>query len=164
MDLRGRLRKMATRIKQNAGAWMDDLDYRLIALLRNDARLPVAKLAAALGVSRATVTARMDKLQTDGVVLGYTAVLRRQQEGAGVRAVMMVEVDGKHAETVIRRLSGIPEIVSVHTTNGRWDIVAEIEASTLQGFDALLRTVRQIDGISTTETSILLAARKAGKA
>ncbi|MBC8130846.1 MAG: Lrp/AsnC family transcriptional regulator [Rhizobiaceae bacterium] len=143
---------------------MDDLDTRLIALLRNDARLPVAKLAAALAVSRATVTARMARLEASGIILGYTAVLRRQEEGAGVRAMMLVEVDGKHAELVIRRLSGLPEIVSLHTTNGRWDIVAEIEAATLSAFDTLLRTVRQIDGISTTETNILLAARKSGRA
>ena len=77
-----------------------------------------------------------------------------------VRAVTLIEVDGRHAESVIRRLSGLPEIRALHTTNGRWDIVAEIEAPTLGAFDALLRTIRQIDGIANSETSILLAARK----
>ena len=56
---------------------------------------------------------------------------------------------------------GFPEIRGLYTTNGRWDVVAEIETATLTEFDDLLRTLRQIDGISTTETSILLAARKA---
>ena len=72
----------------------------------------------------------------------------------------MIEVDGKHAEAVIRRLMGFPEIRELHTTNGRWDVVAEIETPTLGEFDDLLRQIRQIDGIATTETSILLAARK----
>jgi DNA-binding Lrp family transcriptional regulator len=139
---------------------LDDLDYRLIALLRTDARLPVAKLAAALAVSRATVSARIDRLVADGVIAGFTIAVQSASNASTVRAVTMIEVDGKHAEAVIRRLSGLPEIHALHTTNGRWDIVAEIESPSLSAFDDLLRVIRQIDGISTTETSILLAARK----
>ena len=139
---------------------LDDLDRRLIALLRTDARLPVAKLAARLGVSRATVGARMARLETAGVIGGYTVALRTQVPAESVRAVMMVAVDGKNAEGVIRRLAGFPEIRALYTTNGRWDVVAEIETGTLVAFDELLREIRQIDGIATTETSILLAARK----
>lgn len=129
-------------------------------MLRTDARLPVAKLAAALGVSRATVSARMERLERGGAIAGYTVLLRAQGRPDAVRAVTMVEVDGKNAEAVIRRLTGFPEIRALYTTNGRWDVVAEIETATLGEFDDLLRKVRQIDGIATTETSILLAARK----
>ncbi|MGU3537797.1 Lrp/AsnC family transcriptional regulator [Methylobacterium sp. A54F] len=141
---------------------LDDLDRRLIALLRTDARLPVAKLAASLGVTRATARARLDRLVESGVIQGFTAVLRSAAEPGAVRAVTLVEVDGRHAEGVIRRLAGLPEIRALHTTNGRWDIVAEIEAGSLGAFDALLRTIRQIEGIANSETSILLAARKGG--
>lgn len=143
-----------------SSATLDDLDYRLISLLRTDARMPVAKVAARLGVSRATVTARMERLQNSGFIAGYTVLLAAQTRGQGVRAITMVEVDGKHAEAVIRRLMGFPEIRELHTTNGRWDVVAEIETPSLREFDDLLRQIRQIDGIATTETSILLAARK----
>jgi DNA-binding Lrp family transcriptional regulator len=139
---------------------LDDLDHRLVAALRSDARVPIAKLAARLGVSRATVALRMARLEASGIVAGYTAVLRAAMRPDAVRAVMMVEVDGKHAEQVLRRLAGFPEIPALFTTNGRWDVVAEIETATLAAFDELLRQVRQIDGIANTETSILLAARK----
>jgi DNA-binding Lrp family transcriptional regulator len=139
---------------------LDDLDIRLIALLRGDGRMAVAKLAARLGVSRATVAARMDRLERSGAIVGYTVVLRAQTQAQSVSAVTMIEVDGKHAETIIRRLMGFPEIRALYTTNGRWDVVAEIEAETLASFDDLLRQMRQIDGIANTETSILLAARK----
>lgn len=145
----------------NSTTGLDDLDRRLIALLRTEARLPVAKLAARLGVSRATVTARMARLEHSGAIAAYTVVLQAQTRIDAVRAVTMVEVDGKNAEAVIRRLAGFPEIRGLYTTNGRWDVVAEIETATLAEFDDLLRKLRQIDGISTTETSILLAARKA---
>lgn len=142
---------------------LDDLDHRLIALLRTDARSPVAKIAAALGVTRATVRARLDRLIESGVIHGFTVVLARDLDPGGVRAVAMIEVDGRHAEAVIRRLAGLPAIRTLHTTNGRWDIVAEIEAESLSAFDALLRSIRQIDGIANSETSLLLGARKGGR-
>jgi DNA-binding Lrp family transcriptional regulator len=117
------------------GTSLDDLDYRLIALLRTDGRMPVAKLAARLGVSRATVTARMERLERSGAIAGYTVVVQAQGRADAVRAVTMVEVDGKNSEQIIRRLAGFPEIRGLYTTNGRWDVVAEIEASTLREFD-----------------------------
>jgi DNA-binding Lrp family transcriptional regulator len=142
---------------------LDDLDYRLIALLRNDARTPVAKLAIALGVSRATATARIDRLTKGGIIAGFTVVLQSNIDTPGVRAITMVEVDGKHEEAVAKRLMGLPEVRALHATNGRWDMVAEIEASSVGAFDDLLRAIRKIDGIASTDTSILLKARKGGK-
>lgn len=141
----------------------DALDQSLIALLRTDARLPIATLAARLGVTRATARARLDRLVREGVIAGFTVVLGTETEDGGIRAITTIEVDGRHAESVIRRLAGLPEIRTLHTTNGRWDIVAEIEAGTLADFDALLRAIRQIEGIANSETSILLGARKGGQ-
>lgn len=142
---------------------LDDLDYRLIALLRNDARMPVAKLALALNVSRATATARIDRLTKGGVIAGFTVVLQANVDTPGVRAITMVEVDGKHEEAVAKRLMGFPEVRSLHATNGRWDLIAELEAPLVGAFDDLLRAIRKIDGIASTDTSILLKARKGGK-
>lgn len=139
---------------------LDDLDHRLIALLRTDGRLPVAKLASELGVSRATVSARMERLVKTGAIAGYTVMLRSTGRADAVRAITMVEIDGKNSEAIIRRLTGFPEIRTLYTTNGRWDVVAEIETPTLREFDELLRKIRQVDGIANTETSILLTARK----
>ena len=139
---------------------MDDTDRRLIAELRGDARLPVATLAARLGVSRATVRSRMDRLVADGVIQGFTIRLGAEADGMPVRAVMMIEVEGKGTEAVFRRLHGFPEVRALHSTNGRWDIVAELGTDTLEAFDRTLATIRLIDGIASTETSILLSSRK----
>ncbi len=139
---------------------MDQIDRDLIALLRNDARLPVSSLAPRLGVSRATVRARIDRLLESGAIQGFTIALGKAP-GADVRAIMMIEVEGRAAEAVFRRLRGFSEIHGLHSTNGRWDIVVEIEVPSLEAFDHLLREIRQIDGISNSETSILLASRKA---
>ena len=139
---------------------LDDTDQRLIQLLRSDARLPVAKLAARSGISRATATARIDRLRRDGIIAGFTIVLQSNVETAGVRAITMIEIEGRQEEAVTRRLMGMPEVRQLHATNGRWDVVAEIEAASISALDDLLRSIRQIDGIANTDTSILLKARK----
>ena len=115
--------------------------------------------AASLGVSRAAVKARFDRLAGDGVIQGFTVVL--SDPGAeGMRAITLIEVEGRSAEVVIRRLRGFPEVRSLYSTNGRWDVVAELEVASLPAFDETLRHIREIDGITATETSILLASRK----
>jgi DNA-binding Lrp family transcriptional regulator len=139
---------------------VDDTDQRLIALLRTDARMPVAKLAARAGVSRATATARIERLRQDGVIAGFTVVLQSNVESSGVRAITMIEIEGRQEEAVTRRLMGMPEVRQLHATNGRWDVVAEIEAPNIAALDDLLRSIRQVDGIANTDTSILLKARK----
>jgi DNA-binding Lrp family transcriptional regulator len=71
---------------------------------------------------------------------------------------MMIEVTGKSTSAVIRQLHGLPELHSLHTTNGTWDLVAEIRADSLTDFDRVLREVRTIDGVLNSETSILLSS------
>lgn len=139
---------------------MDDLDRDLIALLRTDARMPVSSLAPRLGVSRATVRARIDRLLETGTIQGFTVAMGKSP-GTNIHAVMMIRVEGRAAETVFRRLRGYAEIRALYSTNGRWDIVAEIDVPDLPTFDNFLRDVRQVDGISDSETSILLGTRKA---
>lgn len=134
----------------------DDLDRRLIAQLRADGRAPVSKLAEILGVSRATVQTRMDRLLASGAVLGFTVRVREDQADDTIRAVMLIEVVGKSTGQVIRRLRGLPELHRLHTTNGKWDLVAEMRTDSLAAFDRVLREVRMIDGVSNSETSLLL--------
>jgi DNA-binding Lrp family transcriptional regulator len=159
LNLRHQSRRLHSQNEQKTMS-IDDVDQRLIALLRNDARLPVAKLAAQAGVSRATATARIERLRRDGIIAGFTVVLQSNVDTGGVRAITMIEIDGKQEEAVTRRLMGLPEVRQLHTTNGRWDVVAEIEATSIAALDDLLRAIRQIDGIANTDTSILLKARK----
>jgi len=141
---------------------VDDLDRSLIAHLRTDARVPVSTLAADLGVSRATVRARIDRLVETGVIRGFTVQLGEAVTTGRVRAIMLVEVEGKRADQVSRRLHGHPEVRALHSTNGRWDIVAELETNSLEAFDRTLAEIRRIDGIANTETSILLASNVKG--
>jgi DNA-binding Lrp family transcriptional regulator len=139
---------------------MDDTDRRLIALLRENARLPVASLAQLLKVSRGTVQNRIDRLLAEGVIGGFTVRLKPEAEPQRVRAITMVAVDGEHANAVIKALRGIPEVQALHTTNGRWDIVVELGVDSLEAFDQALQRVRLVKGISNSETSLLLSTHK----
>jgi DNA-binding Lrp family transcriptional regulator len=135
----------------------DDLDRRIIAHLRVDGRASLSKLADALGVARGTVQNRLDRLLDSGTLLGFTVRIRDDYDDLSVRAVMMVEVTGKSTTQVIQKLRGIVEIRTLHTTNGNWDLVADIRAASLSDFDRVLREVRMIDGVANSETSLLLS-------
>lgn len=136
----------------------DELDRRIIAHLRVDGRAPLSKLADAIGVARGTVQNRLDRLIETGTVLGFTLRVREDYDDRAVHAVMMIEVVGKSTTQVIRKLRGLPEISSLHTTNGSWDLVVGIRAQSLADFDRVLREIRMIDGVSNSETSLLLSS------
>jgi DNA-binding Lrp family transcriptional regulator len=136
----------------------DALDRRLISVLREDGRAPISKLGTILGISRATVQSRLDRLIETGAVLGFTVRFRQDYDVDAIRAIMMIEVSGKSTTAVIRQLRGLPELHSLHTTNGTWDLIAEIRSDSLTDFDRVLREVRTIDGVVNSETSILLSS------
>jgi len=138
---------------------MDDLDHRLIALLRDDARLPVSTLAARLDVSRGTVQNRLARLLADRVLLGFTVRTGHELAGRRIRAITMIRTEGD-ADLVLRTVRGYPEVRALHTTNGRWDIVAEVATDTLEQFDDVLRKIGKVKGVANTETSLLLSTHK----
>ncbi|MGO4303240.1 MULTISPECIES: Lrp/AsnC family transcriptional regulator [unclassified Cupriavidus] len=139
---------------------MDDTDRQLIALLRDNARMPVVLLAKKLRVARATVQNRLAKLENEGIIVGYTVRLRPEVEAFRIRAIMSIEVGGDRSEEVRRALRGHPNVVALHTTNGRWDLMAELRADNLESFDRILSAIRLVPGITNTETSILLSTLK----
>jgi DNA-binding Lrp family transcriptional regulator len=139
---------------------MDSLDRRLLALLRENARASIASLAKELGVARGTVQNRLSRLERDGTVVGYSVRLKPQVEEHRIRALMTIAVEGNRIDSVIAALRGDPAVGALHSTNGRWDIVAELRADSLAAFDQVLGRIRQLDGISSTETSLLLSTFK----
>lgn len=139
---------------------IDDIDRELLALLRQDARMPVATLAAKLKVARGTVQNRMKRLERDGVIAGYTVRVKPQAEAHRIRALMTIVVEGNRGAEVLHALRGHPNVTGLHSTNGRWDLIAELRADTLEAFDRVLGNIRLIEGIASTETSLLLSTHK----
>lgn len=136
----------------------DSVDKALIAILRTDARSSISKLAKLLHVSRGTVQNRLDRLIDSGAILGFTIRAHDELETDVIKAIMMIAVVGKSTAQVINKLRGIPQLEKLHTTNGAWDLVADIKTSNLLEFDRVLRDVRTIDGVLNSETSILLSS------
>ncbi len=139
-------------------AVLDDLDRRLLAALREDGRAPVASLARTLGVARATVNGRIDRLVASGIIVGFSVRVRDELEALAIHAISLIEVEGRTTDDVIRGLRGLPEVIALHSTNGGWDLVAELRTETLAEFDRVLGRIRSIDGVVNSETSLLLSS------
>lgn len=135
---------------------MDELDRSLIALLRGNARMNIADLAHKLGVSRGTVTNRIRKLEDSQVIVGYTVKLQPEAEPDRIRAWMGVLVEGNQSRQVVASLLGEPGVATLHDTNGRWDLLAELEAGSMAELAQVLERIRLISGIRGTETNIHL--------
>ena len=135
---------------------MDDLDQRLIGLLRTDARMSVADLATRLKVSRGTVTNRMARLEADGTIVGYTVRLRPDAQPNEIHAWMSIAVEGNQTRKVIASLLGDPGVDALYDTNGRWDLLAGLRAMNLTELSNVLERIRLIRGIQASETSIHL--------
>jgi DNA-binding Lrp family transcriptional regulator len=142
---------------------MDDMDQRLIAELRRDGRVGLSDLAQRLGISRATVRARMERLAVRGEIAGFTVLTRADVTAMPVRGLMMIGIEGRGAERIMARLTGLPQVQAVHSTNGKWDLIAELGAETLQDLDAVIFRIRELDGVMSSETNLLLSTRHAGR-
>lgn len=138
---------------------LDGLDEKLLTLLERNARASVANIAAHIGVSRATIKARIDRLQKRNIIEGFTIIKGMETRQNAVRAIVQIEIKGIYADKVALRLKKIDAVRELYNTNGRWDFIAQIEVLDLPSFDRVLRQIRMIEGISLTESNILLSKK-----
>ncbi|MDO6725526.1 MAG: Lrp/AsnC family transcriptional regulator [Cognatishimia sp.] len=141
---------------------MDNVDRKLISALRHDARSSLSDLAIDLGVSRTTVRGRLDRLKERGDIVGFSVVLKEDVQRDPVRGLMLIGIEGRGAERIVRQLNGMPAVRAVHSTNGRWDLIVELGTETLEELDNILARIRRYEGVATSETNLLLATRKQG--
>ena len=141
------------------GRPMNDLDARIVALLKRNARMSVTQMSLELGVSRVTIDAHIKKMEASGAITGYTVTLGTEEFRHNVSGWIMINVDANREEDVIQQLVAFPQITRLFTTNGRWDLAAEIQTQTLETFDTAISSLRQIAGIKETDTSLLLSSR-----
>lgn len=137
----------------------DPVDHKLLALLRANAREPVAVLARKLGLARSTVQERMDRLSREGVIAGYTV-----REGGGHRdrqilAHVMISVDPKMAASVTSDLRKMPEVRTLAAISGTYDLMADIAAETTARIDAVLDAIGHLKGVQKTMSSIVLSVK-----
>ncbi|MGH1414260.1 MAG: Lrp/AsnC family transcriptional regulator [Pelagimonas sp.] len=136
----------------------DETDLKLIALLSENARLPVADLSRRLGIARTTVQARIDRLLARGAIAGFTL---RKGPGlrAPVRATALLSIEPRAAAAVVARLKTLPQVETVHTTSGRFDLIVTLGADTTEDLDERLDDIRDAQGVKSSESLIHLSTK-----
>ena len=140
---------------------MNNTDTQILGLLRDNARISITDLAEKTRVSRATIQKRIQYMEETGIITGYTVRIRPNAEKSMIRAWMNIMVEGTKANLVIKEVRIDPAVETLHTTNGKWDLLVELKSENLESFDKILERIRTIAGIYNTETSILLSTYKA---
>lgn len=142
---------------------MDESDTQLLSELRRDGRASLSELAQRLGLSRATVRIRLERLVQRGEIVAFTVLTRGDASPAPVRALMLIGIEGRGAERIMARLAGFAAVTAVHSTNGKWDLMAELAAQTLEELDTVIFRIREIEGVMQSETNLILSTRRAGR-
>jgi DNA-binding Lrp family transcriptional regulator len=138
---------------------MDELDNRLLDLLRDDARAAAAQLARALGVSRTTLQSRLERLERTGVITGYTVRLSDAHERGQIHAYVLMTVSHKQSAGVVqavRKMSGVRLLQSV---SGPFDLIARAVAPGVKEMDALIDALGALPGVERTTSSIVLSTK-----
>jgi DNA-binding Lrp family transcriptional regulator len=138
---------------------MDSVDRDLISLLGENARASTSALARKLGLSRTTVQSRIERLERQGIITGYAVRLSEGHEAALVRAYVMLTIEPKATRAVASALRRIPEVRTLHTVSGVYDMVAVVAAATVREMDGLLDRIGEVDGVERTTSSIILGAK-----
>lgn len=140
-------------------ALLDDTDRALLALLRENARLPAADLARKLGLARTTVQSRLQRLERQGAVAGYTVVVPDEAEAALIRAHVMVIAAPKQGAAIAAALKRIPEVRTLLSVSGPYDLIAVVASSSIGELDVLIDRIGALDGVERTTSAIVLSTR-----
>ena len=137
---------------------IDETDQALLALLRDNARMPTATLARRLGLARTTVQARIERLERSGAIAGYT-LRGSAATRPPLRATALVAIEPRSGPAVLDRLRALPGVETVHTTSGRFDLLVQITAHTTEELDATLDRIGEARGVRSSESLIHLATK-----
>jgi DNA-binding Lrp family transcriptional regulator len=138
---------------------MDEKNNRLIGLLRQNAREPIASIARKLGLSRTAVQERINKLEASGAIAGYTVRLGLPLLRNRIQAHVMIEVNPKLSKQVVTQLSKVEAIYRLYAINGQFDLLARIAAPDTESLDRVLDQIGEIEGIEKTLSSIVLSTK-----
>jgi DNA-binding Lrp family transcriptional regulator len=138
---------------------LDTLDRQLIELLKVNARLPMVKIAKALGCARSTALIRLKALEDAGVISGYTVGVTVGRSLAGIHAMVLISIESKNETEVVRALSRRHEINRLYTVSGRYDLCAMLATESTQELDAVIDKIRIIKGVVDTFSTIFLSTK-----
>ena len=134
-------------------------DEALLSLLREDARASTAQIARRLGLSRTTVQSRIERLQRSGVIAGYTVRVADDFERERIRALILLTVLPKQMASVVEALRAMPEVRSLQSVSGPWDLVAVAVVPTIGEMDELTDRIGVVPGVERTTSSLVLSTK-----
>ena len=155
----GRIGKMTNSPANRRTMNLTAKDDELIALLRVDAREPVASLARKLGLSRTTVQDRLRRLEQNGVIAGYSVKLAREIDRGGIRAYVTISVEPRRQIDVAKAVSRLPQVETLHTVSGKFDLIAQAKTASAEDMDRLIDQVGLIAGVTQIETAVILSTK-----
>jgi len=138
---------------------MDETDRGLLAHLSKNARMPVAIIARRMGLARSTVQARIERLETRGIIAGYALKLGDAAREGAIRATVLISIEPRATGPVLARLKSLPQIETAHTASGRFDMILNVTARTTSELDQTLDAIGEIDGVKSSESLIHLSTR-----
>lgn len=138
---------------------LSQTDQQLLTLLRENARTSTAQLARRMGVSRTTVQSRLERLERDEVISGYTVRVHDQHEHGHIRAHIMMAVHPKQQAAVVTALRAMPAVRSLHSVSGAYDLVAIAVVPAVGDMDVLTDRIGALDGVDRTTSSIVLSTK-----
>jgi len=138
---------------------LDTTDTALLALLRENARTPAAELARRLQLSRTTVQSRIERLERQGVIAGYSVVVAEEVEAHLVRAHVLITLAPRQSGAIELALRKIPEVRVLHSVSGPFDLIAIVAAASIGELDSLIDRIGTVDGVERTTSAIVLATR-----
>jgi DNA-binding Lrp family transcriptional regulator len=138
---------------------MDAIDEKLLFALRENARASTAQLARRLGRSRTSVQSRIERLEKQGVILGYGVRLAPELVAGAVRAHVMIKVGPKESRAVTAALREIDHVRVLHSVSGDVDLIAEAVTATVAEMDEVIDRIGALDGVERTTSSIILSTK-----
>lgn len=138
---------------------MDDLDRNILGLLGADARMSVATLSRRLKVARSTIQARLERLESTGVIAGYTVKLGEAARATRIRATVLLTIEPRAQANVLTRLKAVPAVERIHTTSGRVDLLLQVAAASTAQLDEVLDQIGEMTGVKSSESLIHLSTK-----
>jgi DNA-binding Lrp family transcriptional regulator len=138
---------------------MDDIDQRLLSALRHNARASTAELARLVGRSRTSVQSRIERLEKQGVILGYGVRLAPEHGQGAVRAHVMIKVGPKESRAVSAALREIEQVRVLHSVSGDVDLIAVAVAGSVHEMDQVIDRIGALGGVERTTSSIILSTK-----
>ena len=138
---------------------MDETDEQILSALRADARTPVATIGKRLGLARSTIQSRIERMERQGVIQGYTLRLGSSIDRPRIRATALLQIEPRTLPAILSRLKALPEVETAHTTSGRFDLIVSLAAASTEVLDRALDAIGDVPGVRSSESLIHLSTR-----